>query len=175
MQVLEPLIYSGRRIEKIPENRFRRCRQDNLRSHATLALVAMEIVPKQAEWQLISLVCGGFEHYDEYLACHYLVISPDKQSLVDYIASEKWFPGGLNYSGMCREDSKELMTYQSVLRSHGLSFESSNMVNLSQALYPLDPTWKNIQHLTNSPANLLDIDPENNCGLVLMIIGANCE
>ena len=172
--------FAGRLVRDIPDSCFSwgfEHPHDIDNYDPKLVLAATLKVPNATEgWLLATETCGGFGCYQKDAAIRVLEIQPGMKAFLQHIVDEEWYEDSLDCEGMCLPSSKAVKAYNAELAKVGLTFSAEeSCAALTQALYPIDPTPANIELLSSTELSLKQIDPLHECGLVLYIVGDNCD
>ncbi len=132
--------------------------------------VLLSQVPQAgAGWQpLTQHVCGGFSRktFDAYV--YVLTILPAMQELVDDILFEQ-FLGDITKGLDDGVSDKQRSEYRTFLLRHGVTVSDINLGTLTQAVYPMDASEKNLLALTGK-ANSINLN-----NLQIAVLGDNCN
>lgn len=171
--------YEGQKIEAIQDAKMWVAFDNpNIDSDKpTLVLAATEQVPSNTDgWMLATQTCGGFGCYQTDAAIMLLSIKPEIMDSIQHIVDEEWYPDSLDYEGVCSPESEPVKSYLHELAKIGLTFNAlGSDIRLSQALYPVDAVQSNLDILTADQVNLKEIDPNDECGLIIYLVGDNCD
>ncbi|WP_210467370.1 hypothetical protein [Vibrio crassostreae] len=143
----------------------------------TLVLAATRQIPSNTDgWILATQTCGGFGCYQTDAAIMLLSIKPEMMNSIQRIVDEDWYKDSLDYEGFCLPESEPVKAYIHELAKIGITFNAlGSGVRLSQALYPVDAVQFNLDILTHDQISLKEIDPNGECGLIIFMVGDNCD
>lgn len=143
----------------------------------TLVLAATRQVPDNTDgWILATQTCGGYGCYQTDAAIMVLSIKPEIMNSIQRIVEEDWYPDSLDYEGFCSPESEPVKAYIQELAKLALQFNAlDSHIRLSQALYPVDAVQSNLDILTADQVNLKEIDPNDECGIIIYLVGHNCD
>lgn len=168
--------YCGMNISEITEKEFSYGFDPNER-WPSLVLASNETVPAvgAGEWHLAYEDCGGFSCDTFYAAVLPLSIRSQIKTVLESIVDEGFTSDGLDYFNMMDNQTRAEIreAYLSVLHSVGLSCNEQNLKQLTQALYPVDATVKNLSILSVDQIELETLQVSE--GLVIFIVGENCD
>lgn len=168
--------YCGMNISEITEKEFSYGFDPDER-WPSLVLASSETVPAvgAGEWQLAYESCGGFSCDTFYAAVLPLSIRSQIKTILESIVDERFTSDGLDYFNMMDNQTRAEIreAYLSVLHSVGLSCNEQNLKQLTQALYPVDATVKNLSILSEDHIELETLQVSE--GLVIFIVGENCD
>jgi hypothetical protein len=136
------------------------------------AIVLLSSAPQEgAGWQpLTQHVCGGFARktFDAY--AYVLKVLPSMQEMIDDILFEQ-FLGDITKGLDDGVSDKQRAEYRGFLLRHGVHVSDTNLAALTQAVYPMDASEKNLQALTGK-ASIKGINLD---GLQIAVLGDNCN
>ena len=131
--------------------------------------VLLSSTPQEgAGWQKFTQhVCGGFSRktFDAYI--YVLKILPAMQEMIDDILFEQ-FLGDITKGLDDGVSDKQRSEYRAFLLRHGVTVSDANLGVLTQAVYPMDASEKNLLAMTGK-ANNINLD-----GLQIAVLGDNC-
>lgn len=131
--------------------------------------VLLSSTPQEgAGWQkLTQHVCGGFSRktFDAYI--YVLKLLPAMQEMVDDILFEQ-FLGDITKGLDDGVDDRQRGEYRAFLLRHGVTVNDANLGVLTQAVYPMDASEKNLLALTGKAISI------NLDGLQIAVLGDNC-
>lgn len=134
--------------------------------------VLLSSVPQEgAGWQpLKQHVCGGFSRktFDAY--AYVLKVLPAMQEMIDDILFEQ-FLGDISKGLDDGVNDKQRTEYRAFLLRHGLTVSDTNLSLLTQAIYPIDASDKNLLSLIGAGS----IKGINLDGLKIAVLGENCN
>ncbi|MFZ6751206.1 hypothetical protein [Undibacterium sp. Ren11W] len=134
--------------------------------------VLLSSVPQEgAGWlPLKQHVCGGFKRKTLDAYAYGLTILPGMQEMIDDILFEQ-FLSDLSKGLDDGVSDKQRAEYRGFLLRHGVAVNDSNLAALTQAVYPMDASEKNLQALTGKAS----IKGVNLDGLQIAVLGDNCN
>lgn len=122
-----------------------------------------------AGWQLLeNHACGGFKRQSFSAWVYPLSLLPAIQETIDDIGYEQ-FLGDISKGLDDGVEDKQRNEYRSFLLRHGLTVNETNLGQLSQGIYPMDASEKNLQALVGS-GTIKGISLD---GLQIAVLGEN--
>ena len=115
-------------------------------------------------------VCGGFARKTLDAYRYILPMLPAMQEMIDDITFEQ-FLGDISKGLDEGVDDKQRNEYRAYLLRHGLTVSDTNLSALTQAIYPMDASEKNLLALTGK-ASIKGINLD---GLQIAVLGENCN
>jgi hypothetical protein len=131
--------------------------------------VLLSSTPQEgAGWQkLTQHVCGGFSRKSLDAYIYVLQVLPAMQEMIDDILFEQ-FLGDITNGLDDGVSDKQRSEYRAFLQRHGVTVSDTILGALTQAVYPMDASEKNLLALTGK-ANSIKLD-----GLQIAVLGDNC-
>ena len=124
-----------------------------------------------AGWQpLTQHVCGGFARKTIDAYVYVLTILPAMQEMLDDILFEQ-FLGDITKGLDDGVSDRQRAEYRAFLLRHGITVSDSNLAALTQAVYPMDASEKNLLALVGKSS----IKGINLDGLQIAVLGDNCK